>query len=72
MTETKKKTQIDKIENSCDNYKYVYNSNNSKFIWLGNWLEKQSKIFKNEADKKVANKPNFKRGEIIKVDFGII
>lgn len=65
------KTQIKKIEESNNNYKYAYNSKNPKFTWLGNWLEKQSTIFKNEVDKKIKNKPNFKRGEIIKVDFGI-
>ena len=67
----KEKTQMEKIDISCDNYKYAYNSLNTKFKWLGNWLEKESKIFKNEADKKIHNKPNFKHGEIIKVDFGI-
>ena len=72
MINTKKdKTQIQKIESSCVNYKNAYNSNHPKFTWLGNWLEKESKIFKNEANKKISNKPNFKRGEIIKVDFGI-
>lgn len=65
------KAQITKIENSCNNYKYAYQSKNFKFTWLGNWLEKESKIFKNEVDNKVIKKPNFKRGEIIKVNFGI-
>ena len=69
--EKKEKTQIEKIDESNKNYKYAYNSNNTKFTWLGNWLEKESAIFKNEANKKVNNKPIFKRGEIIKVDFGI-
>lgn len=68
---TEQKTQIEKINDSCENYKYAYNSQNEKFIKLGNWLEKESNIFKNEADNKKINKPNFKRGEIIKVDFGI-
>lgn len=65
------KTQIEKIDVSNNNYKYAYNSKKTKFIWLGNWLEKESTIFKNEAQNKINNKPNFKRGEIIKVDFGI-
>lgn len=65
------KTQIEKIDDSNINYKYAYNSKFIKFNWLGNWLEKQSTIFKSEANKKKNNKPNFKRGEIIKVDFGI-
>lgn len=66
-----KKTQIEKIEESCDNYKYSYNSSHQKFIKLGNWLEKESTIFKQEACNEKKNKPNFRRGEIIKVDFGI-
>lgn len=73
MTEEKVKikTQVEKIDESNKNYKYAYNSKSLKFTWLGNWLEKESAIFKNEADNKNNNKPNFKRGEIIKVDFGI-
>ena len=63
--------QIEKIDESNRNFKYVYNSKNNKFVWLGNWLEKESSLFKNEVKNKVGNKPNFKRGEIIKVDFGI-
>lgn len=70
-TEVREKNQIKKIDESVKNYKYAYNSKNLKFTWLGNWLEKESAIFKNEANKKLNNKPNFKRGEIIKVDFGI-
>lgn len=71
MSNIKEKEQLNKIKRSYENYKYVYNSNNSKFIWLGNWMEKESIIFKKEVDKKTYIKPNFKRGEIIKVDFGI-
>lgn len=70
-TKTRTKNQIEKIENSITNYKYAYKSNYNKFSNLGNWLEKESKIFKNEANNINNNKPNFKRGEIIKVDFGI-
>ena len=70
-TETKEKSQIKKIENSCINYKEAHNTKHIKFLKLGNWLEKESSIFKNESYNKLSNKPNFKRGEIIKVDFGI-
>ena len=63
--------QIDKIDYSCANYKYSYNTGCTKFQRLGNWLEKHSSIFKSEANNKISNKPNFKRGEIIKVDFGV-
>ncbi len=63
--------QIRKINISCNNYKEVYISGYNKFSKLGNWLEKESLIFKNEVNNTINNKPNFKRGEIIKVDFGI-
>ncbi len=69
--ENKEKTQIEKIDESCSDYKSAYNTKHKKFLKLGNWLEKESSIFKNEAENKIYNKPNFKRGEIIKVDFGI-
>lgn len=65
------KEQITKINLSCKNYIYSHNTKHPKFAKLGNWLEKESSIFKNRANKKHTNKPNFKRGEIIKVDFGI-
>ena len=64
-------TQIDKINNSCENYTYAYNTGHSKFNKIGNWLEKESSIFKSESLNKVFNKPNFRKGEIIKVDFGV-
>lgn len=70
-TEVKEKTQVEKIEESIKNYKYAHETKFSKFSKLGNWMEKQSTIFKNESDRKKSNKPNFKRGEIIKVDFGV-
>ena len=71
MNKINEKSQNEKIENSCINYKKAHNSKHIKFSKLGNWLEKESSIFKNEAHNKISNKPNFKRGEIIKVDFGI-
>lgn len=67
----KEKNQIEKIDESNINYKIAYNSKNNKFNYLGNWLEKESTIFVNETNNKKNNKPNFKKGEIIKVDFGI-
>lgn len=65
------KSQIEKIKDSSKRYQYVYESNNNKFSKMGNWLEKESTLFKKEVDGKKTNKPNFRRGEIIKVDFGI-
>ena len=68
-----KKSQIQKIDDGCQNYKQAYYSKNSKFLYLGNWIEKQSNIFKSETQKKKNNKtkPNFKRGEVIRIDFGV-
>jgi len=64
--------QITKIKNSNNNYIKAYNSKNSKFIKLGNWLVKESRIFINEGKEiKLNNNPNFKHGEIVKVDFGV-
>ena len=70
-TKTKERSQIKKIDYSCDNYKEAYNTEHVKFLKLGNWLEKESAIFKDEGHNEIYKKPNFKRGEIIKVDFGI-
>lgn len=66
-----KKIQIEKIDKSCLNYKYAYETGNNKFKKIGNWLEKESSVFKSESDNIIYNKPNFKRSEIIKVDFGV-
>ena len=67
----KQNIQIGKIDKSMDNYKYVYYSGCNKFNKIGNWLEKQSSIFKTEVENTKFRKPNFKRGQIIKVDFGV-
>ena len=40
--------QLEKIDESCINYKYAYNTQYNKFIKLGDWLKKESIIFKNE------------------------
>ena len=65
------KTQIEKIINSSQNYIFAHQAEHEKFAKLGSWLEKESTILKREATNKTIKKPNFKRGQIIKVDFGI-
>ena len=70
-TKIKKENQIQKIEESVKNYKRAYKSKNPKFFKLGNWLKKESTIFKNEKIDRVEIKPSYERGEIIKVDFGV-
>ena len=67
----KEMNQIKKIDYSCAKYKDAYNSQHIKFSNLGNWLLKESSIFKSESNNILYKKPSFKRGEIIKVDFGI-
>ena len=64
-------SQIEKIDKGCNNYKYAYETGHNKFKKIGNWIEKQSSIFKSEATNRMYNKPNFRRGEIIRVDFGV-
>lgn len=65
-------TTKNKIDVACTTFKKVQKSKIEKFAKLDNWLEKESNIFNNETRKKIINNyPNFKRGEIIKVDFGI-
>ncbi len=65
---TKEKNKIDK---AFKNFNLVYNSGNIKFSTLDNWLEKESNIFVNEINYTTSFYKKFKRGQIIKVDFGI-
>lgn len=65
------KTQIEKIDNACDKYKEVNKSNYVKFNKLGDWLDKESTIYKKEVLKSQKNFKKLYRGQVIKVDFGI-
>ena len=69
MVETKIKRN--KIELACSLYKKAQKSRYKKFKKLDDWIEKESKIFYKETTKKTQVYPNFKRGAIIKVDFGV-
>lgn len=61
-----------RIEKAFKNYKNILKLNNDKFITLDRWLEKESNIFIKETINNLNKKyPKFKRGQIIKVDFGI-
>ena len=66
-------TKINKIDIACNTFKKIQNRGIPKYNNLDKWLEKESFIFNNEVKKYNLNKtyPNFKRGQIIKVDFGI-
>ena len=65
------KIESDKINIACERYKRIYETKQQKFIKLDEWLDKESNIFEKELRKEKVNFPKFKRGEIIKVDFGI-
>ena len=67
--ETLEKTKID---NATNNFKKLKNSNNQKFERIDTWLEKESNIYLQEVrthKEKIYHR--FKRGTIIKADFGI-
>lgn len=65
------KMKNDLITKSYERYKNIFNSGHIKFKKLDYWLDKESSIFENEIIEKDCSFPKFKRGEIIKVDFGI-
>lgn len=69
--EVNEKTQIEKIDSACQQYKKVQKSNIEKFYTLGNWLNKESNIFCEETKGNKATFKKLKRGQIVKIDFGI-
>ena len=64
-------TQIDKIDIACNKYKEVNKTGYIKFDKLGDWLKKESNIFEKEVSQIQKTYKKLKRGQIIKVDFGI-
>ena len=60
-----------KIEIACERYKRIHKSGFKKFEKLDEWLNKESLLFENEITKIKKTYHKFKRGQIIKVDFGI-
>ena len=65
------KTQIEKIDSACQKYKIVQKTNVEKFYTLGSWLDKESKIFSDETKNKKTTFKSLKRGQIVKIDFGV-
>lgn len=61
----------DKIDIACKNYKMAHVSNNIKFNKLDDWLYKESEFFINEISNIKGTYKKYKRGQIVKVDFGI-
>lgn len=61
----------EKIDTSCKKFKKVQKSNYPKYLKLDKWLEKESNIFEEETKGTNYNYLRYKRGQLIKVDFGI-
>lgn len=67
-------TKIDntaRIDNACKIFKKVNESNHPKFAKLDYWLEKESYIFDKETQNIQNQYLKYKRGQIIKIDFGV-
>ena len=60
-----------RIDYACDNFKKVRNSGNEKFKQLDVWLKKESNIFTKELNYTPSRFMKYKKGTIVKVDFGI-
>lgn len=63
----------DKIDEACKNFKKIKYLNIDKFKTLDEWLYNESKLFEREINcitKNITFK-KFKRGQVIKVNFGI-
>lgn len=61
----------EKIDVACEKFKKVQKSNYPKYLKLDEWLEKESNIFEDETEETSYNYLKYKRGQLIKVDFGI-
>ena len=64
-------TVINKIDEACSRYKKVQETKYTKFHKLDDWLYKESIIFEKEVNEQKKTYKKLKRGQIIKVDFGI-
>lgn len=61
-----------KLNKAFDNYKIIINKNLPyKFSYLDEWIYKNSNLLLNEAENIVQKYKTYKRGTIIKVDFGV-
>ena len=71
--ETKIKSTVSdkRIDFACENFKKVRNSGSEKFKQLDIWLKKESNIFNNELAHTPSKFMKYKKGTIVKVDFGI-
>lgn len=60
-----------KIDVVCDKYKKIQDSGVEKFKNLDKWLERETNLFLGELKNKKRKYFKYKKGTIIKVDFGI-
>lgn len=63
----------EKIKEACDIFIKIKNTNTKKFEKLDEWLLREANLFLKETQLKLRNenKYKYKRGTIIKVDFGV-
>lgn len=60
-----------KIDIACENFKEVKGSSKIKFSKLDKWLLKESQEFKNETENIKSLYFKYKRGQVLKIDFGV-
>ncbi len=60
-----------RIDYACKNFKKINKSGNEKFTKLDKWLKKESNIFQKELIYTPKQFMKYKKGTIVKVDFGI-
>ncbi len=63
--------KTNKIDIACNIFKKVNESGHSKFAKLDDWLEKESVIYNNEIQNLQPKYLKYKKGQLIKVDFGV-
>ena len=64
-------TTAKEIKNIYEKFINIQNSGNKKFSKLTNWLKKESNLFEEEIKNNTNIFLRYKRGQIIKVDFGV-
>lgn len=61
----------EKIKEACDIFIKIKNTNTKKFEKLDEWLLREANLFLKETKNDRKNKQRYKRGTIIKVNFGV-
>lgn len=60
-----------RIDSACSTFKKVHSTKNEKFKSLDIWLKKEAKIYLKETEYVPKSYMKYKKGTIIKADFGI-